>query len=312
MTAATALVQNKFQDPLVTADGKIRATVSLISLDTLWINTGTLCNLTCKNCYIESSPKNDNLVYITAEEVANYLDEIQNNNLGTTEIGFTGGEPFMNPDLLLMLDDALSRGFKVMVLTNAMKPMLKKACDLEQIGERFRDQITIRVSLDHYTKEGHESERGERSWDSALSGLSWLNDRNFNINIAGRTFIDEEEATARSGYEKLFTDLSLSIDAHDPTELVLFPEMVASLDIPEITNECWSILDVHPDSVMCATSRMVVKRKGAPAPAVIACTLLPYEDEFEMGSTLASSARDVSLCHPHCARFCVLGGATCS
>lgn len=312
MTAATALVQNKFQDSLVTADGKLRASVSLKSLRTLWINTGTLCNLKCKNCYIESSPKNDKLVYISAKEVAAYLDEIQNNNLGTTEIGFTGGEPFMNPDFILMLNDVLSRGFKAMVLTNAMKPMIKSADDLVQIGERFRDQITLRVSLDHYTKAGHESERGERSWDPALSGLAWLNDRNFNIHIAGRTFIEEQEATARSGYAKLIADLNLSIDAQDPTELVLFPEMDASLDVPEITTECWGILGVHPNTIMCATSRMVVKRKGATAPAVIACTLLPYDDEFEMGSTLASSARDVPLNHPHCARFCVLGGAACS
>ncbi|MDG2243541.1 MAG: radical SAM protein [Rhodospirillaceae bacterium] len=312
MTAATALVQNKFQDSLVTADGKLRASVSLKSLRTLWINTGTLCNLKCKNCYIESSPKNDKLVYISAKEVAAYLDEIQNNNLGTTEIGFTGGEPFMNPDFILMLNDVLSRGFKAMVLTNAMKPMIKSADDLVQIGERFRDQITLRVSLDHYTKAGHESERGERSWDPALSGLAWLNDRNFNIHIAGRTFIEEQEATARSGYAKLIADLNLSIDAQDPTELVLFPEMDASLDVPEITTECWGILGVHPNTIMCATSRMVVKRKGATAPAVIACTLLPYDDEFEMGSTLASSARDVLLNHPHCARFCVLGGAACS
>ncbi len=66
----------KFQDPYVTAAGEKRAHVALKGLETLWFNTGTLCNLTCGHCYIESSPKNDRLVYLTAAEVAEYLDEI--------------------------------------------------------------------------------------------------------------------------------------------------------------------------------------------------------------------------------------------
>ena len=45
---------SKFRDPLVTAKGEARAQVPLRSLETLWFNTGTLCNLTCRNCYIES------------------------------------------------------------------------------------------------------------------------------------------------------------------------------------------------------------------------------------------------------------------
>ena len=57
---------------------------------------------------------------------------------------------------------------------------------------------------------------------------------------------------------------------------------------------------------------MVVRRRDAARPAVIACTLLPYEPEFELGATLAEASRPVPLHHPHCARFCVLGGAACS
>jgi hypothetical protein len=57
---------------------------------------------------------------------------------------------------------------------------------------------------------------------------------------------------------------------------------------------------------------MIVKRRGAKSPAVLACTLLPYSSEFELGKTLAEAEADVSLNHPHCAKFCVLGGASCS
>ncbi len=70
-----ALDPAKFRDPAVTAKGERRAVVGLGALRTLWINTGTLCNITCRNCYIDSSPKNDALVYITAAEVEAYLDE---------------------------------------------------------------------------------------------------------------------------------------------------------------------------------------------------------------------------------------------
>jgi hypothetical protein len=45
---------------------------------------------------------------------------------------------------------------------------------------------------------------------------------------------------------------------------------------------------------------------------VLACTLLAYDTRFELGATLAEAAGAVALNHPHCAKFCVLGGASCS
>jgi hypothetical protein len=94
--------------------------------------------------------------------------------------------------------------------------------------------------------------------------------------------------------------------------LVPFPEMDSGADIAEISEGCWSILGKAPASVMCASSRMVVKRKGESGPRVAACTLLPYQRDFDMGETLPEASRAVALNHPHCARFCVLGGASCS
>ena len=102
------------------------------------------------------------------------------------------------------------------------------------------------------------------------------------------------------------------IDPTDPAALVLFPEMDETVDVPEITVACWGILDISPDSMMCANSRMVVKRKGDEKPAVLACTLLWDDPQFEMGKSLKESLTPVALNHPHCSRFCVLGGASCS
>ena len=309
---AAALPAEKFSDPDRTATGEPRASVPVTALETLWFNTGTLCNLACATCYIESSPTNDALVYLAAAEVAAYLDEIEALALPTREIGFTGGEPFMNPEFLQMLEDSLSRGFEALVLTNAMKPMRRHEASLLALRDAHGDRLTLRVSLDHYTQLAHEAERGPRSWAPAVAGLAWLSENGFSIAVAGRQLPGETMAGAREGYAALFAARGIAVDARDPARLVLFPEMDAAADVAEITTDCWRILGKSPADVMCATSRMVVHRKGEPAPRVAACTLIPYVAGFDMGGTLAGALGPVKLNHPHCARFCVLGGASCS
>jgi hypothetical protein len=312
--AATAarLDPRKFQDPFVTHLGERRARVALKSLDTLWFNTGTLCNLTCRHCYIESSPKNDRLVYLSAAEVAEYLDEIDNLRLGTKLIGFTGGEPFMNPELPAMLELALGRGFQVLVLTNAMKPMHKMKPALLALRERYGERLQIRVSLDHYGRGVHEKERGRRTCQPTIDGLLWLAAHGFLVSVASRRLSGETEAAIRRGFAGLFAELGLAIEADDPLALSVFPEMDPAADVPEITEACWGLLGKSPEDVMCATSRMVVRFKGAAQPSVIACTLLPYDPRFDLGPTLAGALGHVALNHPHCAKFCVLGGGACS
>jgi hypothetical protein len=302
----------KFQDPAVTAKGERRATVALERLETLWFNTGTLCNLTCANCYIESSPKNDALVYLTAAEVSAYLDEIAWLGLPTREIGFTGGEPFMNPGLLPMLADALGRGHEALVLTNAMRPMRRHEAALLELRARHGDRLTIRVSLDHHTRVVHEAERGLNTWHKTIDGLQWLSRESFNLAVAGRRLAHEPETESRGAYQAMFDRLGVRLEAGDPARLVLFPEMDAQHDVPEITEACWGILGKSPSSVMCSSSRMVVRRKGSPHASVVACTLIPYDLGFDAGPTLSDALRPVSLNHPHCAKFCVLGGASCS
>ncbi|HSU04684.1 MAG TPA: radical SAM protein [Acetobacteraceae bacterium] len=309
---AAPLLSGKFRDPDLTAKGERRARVPLRALETLWFNTGTLCNLTCHNCYIESSPRNDRLAYLTCEEVRGYLDEIARDGLQTQLIGFTGGEPFMNPEIIGMLQDVLARGLRALVLTNAMRPMRKLRAPLLALHEAYGNRLTLRVSIDHYDASVHEAERGKRSWAPAIEGLVWLARNGFSIDVAGRRFTGESEDEIRRGFARLFANLGVPVDAFDPVRLMLFPEMDASRDVPEITEACWGILGRSPDSVMCATSRMVVKRRGAEAPAVLACTLLAYDKRFELGGTLGEAAGPVALNHPHCASFCVLGGAACS
>jgi uncharacterized Fe-S cluster-containing radical SAM superfamily protein/predicted phosphodiesterase len=311
-TPGSLLDQRKFRLPEVTAKGERRAAVDFTKLKTLWFNTGTLCNIACRNCYIDSGPRKDQLAYLTPRDVSEFLDEIERGNFGTREIGFTGGEPFMNPGFFDILDDTLSRGHDVLVLTNAMRPMQRSKAKLEQVRSRYGDRLRLRVSLDHFTPERHEEERGEGTFGPTLQGLLWLARSGFNVSVAGRTMWGEPLEGQRAGYARLFAEHDFQIDVNDLERLVLFPEMEPQTDVPEITEQCWDILGSSPRDIMCSQSRMVVKRKGADRPVVLACTLIAYDPQFEMGATLQQSMKRVWLNHPSCAKFCILGKSSCS
>ena len=310
--AAPAVTAGKFLHADFTADGSRRAVAPFDRLETLWVNTGTLCNIECAHCYIESAPTNGRLAYLTLDELTPFLNDAA--TLGAREIGFTGGEPFMNPHVIEMIEASLTRGFEGLILTNGMRPMMRAPVQdgLLNLRAKFGPRLALRVSLDHFSAHRHDEERGAGSFDIALTGLLWLARRDFRISVAGRSRWGEAEADTRAGYGALFLQHGLAIDAFDPVALIIFPEMDETKDTPEITESCWGLLDKSPSSLMCASSRMIVKRKGAAAPTVVACTLIAYAEAFELGSTLADALEPVKLNHPHCSRFCVLGGARCS
>jgi hypothetical protein len=320
---ADQLASGKFADPDRTAKGELRAKAPFTGLKTLWFNTGSLCNIACARCYMESSPSNDRLAFLTAAEARSFFNEIAALKAPVREIGFTGGEPFMNRELLAMTGDALRRGFSVLILTNAMQPLQRRVVQtgLLALNEAFRDRLTLRVSIDHYTQRLHERERGVGSWNVVLRGVDWLVEGGFRVTLAGRTLWGESEEELRAGYAGLIASRCWGLNADDPHALTLFPEMDPQADVPEITTACWGILGKSPEALMCASSRMVAKRAGAAAPTVMPCTLIPYSQDFDMGATLAEAAKAdggmfdrgaVKLCHLRCAMFCVLGGGKCS
>jgi organic radical activating enzyme len=303
-------VFRKFETLEWTAKGEPRASIALRALQTLWFNTGTLCNITCANCYIESSPRNDRLAYLTLRDVCSYLDEIKRDRLPTQLIGFTGGEPFMNAAFPAILEETLARGFETLTLTNAMRPMTRRKAVLARLIETYGRAMRFRVSLDDYRPEIHDRERGKDGFARTLDGLQWLHDQGAVVEVAARRLTDASEADMRAGFSGLLAQRGIAIDCTNPQQLIIFPEMRTDADPPEITPACWGILDVSPDGVMCANARMVVKRKRA-EPTVLACTLLPYDKRFDLGPTLAGASRPVHLAHKYCATFCVLGGASC-
>ena len=88
-----------------------------------------------------------------------YLDEIARDGLPTKLIGFTGGEPFMNPDIIAMLNDVLSRGFDALVLTNAMKPMRRLRPQLLALREPWRAAADSRLARSLRTRSARSGAR---------------------------------------------------------------------------------------------------------------------------------------------------------
>jgi len=301
----------KFSDELVTLEGKPRAFVEFHSPKTIWFNTGTLCNLACANCYIESSPRNDRLVYLSRDDVLPYLNEIEVNNWQLENIGITGGEPFLNPHIFEILEEILKRGHEVLVLTNAYRVIKRAQNNLLKLKNSYGDKFKLRISMDHYTEKVHDQERGKGTLRETLSSFSWLFKEGFRPSIAGRYLFHETFSLALKGYSSLLkeNDISLKLNSDN---LIIFPEMDEGKDVPEISTSCWDILRVNPSNQMCANQRMIVKEKGDDSPKVQACTLLAYDKNFTMGKGLKESFRPVYLNHKFCAKFCVLGGANCS
>ena len=304
--------QEPFADRFVTAKGEVRASVSFFGYRIVWFNTGTLCNIACKGCYIGSSPKNDALSYLSLAEAVRFLDEASGLSDVPELIGFTGGEPFLNPNFLDILAAALERRFRVVVLTNAMRPLQLSQARFALLNQNHMGRISIRVSLDHFTKEGHEDIRGPRTWTPAMAGIDWLLSQGFDVSLAGRLLPSVDEAVLRRGYDELFRARGWPLNPFDPIQLVLFPDITDTRPVPEISEGCWSKVSVKPFDLMCSNSRMVVRRRGEASASVVACTLIAHDPAFDLGTTLEQAKRDVWLKHRSCARFCVLGGSNCA
>ena len=155
-------------------------------------------------------------------------------------------------------------------------------------GEPFMNPDTIRVRSTIMAAVSYEAECGRRRWQPTIDGL-----RGSRASRRRSGGTKRRCAPALPGYEVV-------INSDDPVRLMAFPEMDAAAEMPEITEACWGFLGRSPESVMCATARIVVKRKAAAHPTVLACTLLSYDERFELGPSLAAASGAV--------RLCVLGG----
>jgi hypothetical protein len=165
----------------------------------------------------------------------------------------------------------------------------------------------MRVSLDHHTPALHDLNAAMAPSPSPWMGCAgWRGKGSRSTSPARASFGGEEEVAMRAGYARLFAEHGIAVTLSIPLRWCSSRDGGGARRA-EISTACWGILDRAPEEMMCASSRMVVKRKGAGRPSVVACTLLPHDPRFELGVTLAEAWRPVALNHPHCARFCVLG-----
>src|SRR5687768_6560182 len=138
-------------------------------LDHLWFQVGgTLCNLTCQHCFISCSPKNDSFRFMLLPEVKARLEESV--ALGVKEYYFTGGEPFLNPDMTSILVETLRYG-PATVLTNGTMLMAGWLARLREAADRSPYSLEFRVSIDGFSPETNDPVRGEGTFDRAIKGV---------------------------------------------------------------------------------------------------------------------------------------------
>src|SRR5262244_336964 len=129
--------------------------VGLDHLDHLWFQVaGTVCNLTCRHCFISCSPYNHTFGFLDLDTVRRALDESV--RLGVKEYYFTGGEPFLNPDMVPILELTLRYG-PATVLTNGTVFKEEWLTRLARAEAESPYSLEVRVSIDGFTAQENDA-----------------------------------------------------------------------------------------------------------------------------------------------------------
>lgn len=290
-----------------TPEGEPRGFIQSHALEELWFHTGTACNLACPFCLEGSKPGDDRLQLMRFDDAKAFIDEAL--TLGVKQFSFTGGEPFINKDMVRILDYALDHR-PCLVLTNATEPLLKRLHQLEVLRNRAHS-LHFRVSLDHFEAARHDIGRGDGMFTMALQGLRGLYDLGFTLSVANQVLPDFDTEEVAQHFSEVFHTVGLPKDL----PRIEFPEFHppdTEVSTPQITQNCMVDFqtDLSRQEFMCAFSRMVVKSAGECK--VYACTLVDDDADYALGDTLTESLQvPVSMKHHRC-YSCFRFGASCS
>ena len=290
-----------------TPEGAPRGFIQSHELEEVWFHTGTACNLACPFCLEGSKPGDNRLQLIRFSDVKPFIDEAV--SLGVQQFSFTGGEPFVNKDIVRILDAAL-RHRPCLVLTNATEPLSKRLKQLEPLLERPHP-LHFRVSLDHFDATRHDKGRGQGMFARALEGMRSLYKMGFSLSIAHQVIPELDAAEVAMRFGEIFQAADLPVDL----PRIEFPEFhppAADVSVPQITTQCMITYQTEKSrkQFMCAFSRMVVKINGRMR--VYACTLVDDDPDYALAETLADSLQvPVSMKHHRC-YSCFRFGASCS
>ncbi|WP_430232092.1 radical SAM protein [Nitrosomonas communis] len=290
-----------------TPEGESRGFIQAHGLEEVWFHTGTACNLACPFCLESSKPGDNRLQLARFDDVQPFIDEAV--SLGVRQFSFTGGEPFINKDIVRILDAALQYR-PCLVLTNATEPLIKRLYQLEPLLKRPHP-LHFRVSLDHFDAMQHDQGRGQGMFARALEGMRRLYQKGFSLSIASHVIpgMDANEVAKR--FSEILEAAGLPADL----PRIEFPEFhppAANITVPQITMHCMTTYQTEKtrQQFMCAFSRMIVKINGRMQ--VYACTLVDDDPDYALAETLAESLQvPVSMKHHRC-YSCFRFGASCS
>jgi ubiquinone/menaquinone biosynthesis C-methylase UbiE/uncharacterized Fe-S cluster-containing radical SAM superfamily protein len=300
--------------PLQDADPDVEAqrrpaeeipTVPLHSLDTLWFQVGgTICNLWCSHCFISCSPKNHKFGFMSRETVRRFLEESVSS--GVKEYYFTGGEPFMNRDLLGILKDTLELG-PATVLTNGILINPRIARKLRELDDGSRYSLEIRVSLDGFTEESNDAIRGTGSFRKALAGVKNLVEHDFlPIITATQTWDDRHRDRMLAGFQRMLQQIGYRrprIKIIPPLRIGREKERSGGYERYEYVSR-EMMKDYDDTQLLCTQSRMVTDQ------GVYVCPILIDEPDARLSDTLQGAFVEYGLRHPAC-YTCYLSGAIC-
>ena len=279
--------------------------VRLSSLDTVWFQVaGTVCNLACKHCLVSSSPTNRTHDHLTLATVRRYLDEAV--DLGAREFYFTGGEPFLNPEMEAIVEAALALG-PVTVLTNGL--LLDRArCErLRRLADASDYSFDLRVSLDGWDAASNDPIRGEGSFERVLRGVAHLVATGINPVLTVTEVC--REVAADEGKRRFF-DLLREIGIDKPRLKVLPVFQIGAEAERGGAYASWQRLRPGDDAgagwdhLQCSACRMVTSR------GVWVCPILVNDPAGKMGHNLTDTLEPFPLAHQAC-WTCHVQGASC-
>lgn len=284
----------------------VTAHVPLIALDTLWFQVaGTLCNIECTHCFISSSPQNRSHGMLSLADVERRLAEAR--ELGVREYYFTGGEPFMNRDMLAILEVTLRQG-PATVLTNGMLLRPETCARLRELFEASEYSLDIRVSLDGFDPQSHDAIRGRGVWDKVMDGLRNLAAAGLNPVItvtAAAVGIESGDGRSR------FLDLIRGFGFARPRLKVLPLFRIgaeeqrtrAYADWERISSEM--LQDGDAAKLQCSSCRMITSK------GVYVCPILIEQPQARMGESIGETLRPFPLQYGAC-HTCWVDGVTCT
>ncbi|MCP3980240.1 MAG: radical SAM protein [bacterium] len=279
--------------------------VQLRSLDTLWFQVGgTLCNLACTHCLVSASPTNRTHEMMTLEAISPYLEEAL--ELGVREYYFTGGEPFLNPQMIEILERTLAQG-PATVLTNGLLLDAGRCERLRRIADAADYSLDIRLSLDGYDAETNDPIRGAGSFRLILRGIRNLVRAGVNPVITVTEACPE--AAEDSGKQRFF-DLLRELGLTKPRLKVLAVFSIGAEASRSGSYADWQRLehdrgaDAGWDHLQCSNGRMVTSH------GTWVCPILVNEPAARMGEAVSDGLGDFELSHPAC-WTCHVRGVSC-